>query len=161
MSISASAQGRRYGPFTYQVGIEKLREFALAVGGGIPSSGFSFESAPADIQPLYLDEDYARTTRHGTLVAPPTFAVVFNIRPFAAACRDPQNGIDLLRLVHGEQEFEFLEPVKPGDTLTTRGEITEAYSKAGMDFITVVAESHNQHGKLAVRGVYTGVVRPA
>ena len=51
MSISASAQGRRYGPFTYQVGIEKVREFALAVGGGIPSSGFSFESAPADIQP--------------------------------------------------------------------------------------------------------------
>ena len=118
--------------------------YALSVGLGadpMDEHQLAFVDANRDIQAL------------------PCMAVVLGHPGFWLG--NPDTGVDALRLVHGEQEFEFLEPVKPGDTLTTRGEITEAYSKAGMDFITVVAESHNQHGKLAVRGVYTGVVRPA
>ncbi|MBS2032120.1 MAG: MaoC family dehydratase N-terminal domain-containing protein [Deltaproteobacteria bacterium] len=159
MAIAPDAKGRSYGPFRYEVGAEKLREFALAVGGGVPSSSFSAADAPADMQRLYVDADYAKTTQHGSLVAPPTFCVVFNIRPFAAAVRDPQNQVNFLMLVHGEQEYEFLEPVKPGDVLTTTGKIEEAYSRSGKDFLTVVCESVNQRGQLAVRGTYTAVIR--
>ena len=159
MAISPGAKGRSYGPFRYEVGVEKLREFALAVGGGVPSSSFSAADAPPDIQPLYLDAEYAKSTRHGSLVAPPTFCVTFNIRPFAAAVRDPRNQVNFLMLVHGEQEYEFLQPVKPGDVLQTTGTVTEAHSRAGKDFLTVVCESVNQRGELAVRGTYTAVIR--
>jgi len=159
MPISPQAKGRTYGPFRYEVGAEKVREFALAVGGGVPSSSFSAEEAPKDIQRLYLDADYAKSTKHGSLVAPPTFCVTFNIRPFAAAVRDPQNNVNFLMLVHGEQEYEFLEPVKPGDVITSTGTVTEAYSRAGRDFMTVVCESVNQRGQIAVRGTYVAVIR--
>ena len=161
MAIDPSAQGRSYGPYRYEVGFEKVREFALAVGGGVPSSSFSAAEPPADINRLYIDPEFAKASKQGSVIAPPTFAVTFNIRPFAAACRDPKNQVNVLMLVHGEQEFEFLEPVRPGDVMTTTGKVTEAYAKAGRDFMTVVCESTNQHGRIAVRGTYTAVIRQA
>src|SRR5947208_3439782 len=116
MPIDPAAKGRSYGPFRYEVGLEKVREFALAVGGGVPSSSFSAAEIPGDLQPKYLAGE----------LAPPTFCVTFNIRPFAAAVRDPANRVDVLMLVHGEQAYEFLQPVRPGDVLTTMGQVTEA-----------------------------------
>src|SRR5437588_421535 len=147
MPIDPGAVGRSYGPYVYEAGLEKIREFALAVGGGVPSSSFSAADAPPDLDPRYLD---------GTL-APPTFCVTFNIRPFGAAIRDARNQIDALMLVHGEQEFEFLRPVRPGDVLTTTGAVTAALTKAGKDFLTVVCESRDARGELVVRGTYLAV----
>ena len=72
---------------------------------------------------------------------------------------DPALGIDLLRLVHGEQEFEFFESMRAGDAIATTGEIARISSKGGKDFLTVVTESANQHGKLVVRGTWTAVIR--
>jgi len=161
MALDPKSLGKSYGPYRYEVGLEKVREFALAVGGGVPSASFSAAPIPSDLQPLYFDPEYAKGTRHGSVVAPPTFAVLFNIRPFAAAVRDPENGVDLLMLVHGEQEFEFLQPVKPGDVMETVGEVTVASARGGREFLTVVCQSRNQRGELAVRGTYTAVIRTA
>jgi acyl dehydratase len=93
------------------------------------------------------------------VIAFPTFAVTFAIAPFAAAVSDPEIGIDLLMLVHGEQEFEFFEVMKPGDVMTTTGTITQIFEKSQKDFLVVVSESKNQNGKLLVRGTWTAVVR--
>jgi acyl dehydratase len=159
MSLDASMKGRSYGPFRYQASTEKIREFALAVGGGVPSSSFSAAPPPEDLNPIYLDAQAGIDAGHGGIVAPPTFCVTFNIRPFAAACTDPRNALNLLLLVHGEQTYEFLEPIRPGDVLQSQGTITDAVEKGGKIFFTVVCESHNQHGRLAVRGTYTAVIR--
>lgn len=159
MSLAPSLKGRTYGPFRYEASAEKIREFALAVGGGVPSAGFSAAPPPDDLDRSYLDDAAARAAGLPGQVAPPTFCVTFNIRPFAAACTDPHNGLDLLMLVHGEQVYEFLEPVRPGDVLESTGTITEAFEKAGKTFFTVTCESRNQRGVLAVRGIYTAVIR--
>lgn len=149
--------GRTYGPYVYEVGAEKIREFALAIGGGIPSSVYA-HPAPEGLSREYWDAEYARE-RHGALVAPPTFCVNFAIKPFVAATTDPDLQINLLLLVHGEQELEFVEPVKAGDVITTTGTITDLYEKSGKDFVVVTTSSRNQHGREAVRGVWTAVVR--
>ena len=128
MAIDRAHLGRRYGPFTYGVGREDLRDFVAAVGGGIPGHAFS-SRAPAFAHPLTWDEEAARTGPHGTLVAPPGFATTFAIEPFARAVSDPALGIDLVRLLHGEQELEWLEPVRPGDLLSTTGEITRIHAR--------------------------------
>lgn len=159
MPLDPGCKGRSYGPYVYEAAYEKIREFALAIGGGVPSASFSATLVPADLPRIYHDRDFARSTPHCDVVAPPTFAVTFNLRPFAAACHDPRNGVNLLMLVHGEQEYEFLQPIQPGHVLTTTGTITSAFDKAGMDFLTVVSESTNQRGQLAVRGTYTAVIR--
>jgi acyl dehydratase len=157
MAIDPKFVGKKYGPFTYQIGLEKMREFAYAVAGGVPSSGFAL--APEDLNPVLHDEKAARSGPYGSVIAFPTFAVTFAIAPFAAAVSDPELGIDLVRVVHGEQEFEFFDVMKPGETIITTGVIKEIYEKSQKDFLIVVTESKNQAGRLLVRGAWTAVIR--
>jgi acyl dehydratase len=92
-------------------------------------------------------------------VAAPGFAAVFAIEPFAAAVSDPALGLDLVKLLHGEQELEWLEPVRPGDRLETVGEITRIDERGNMDLVEVTTTTTNQHGRPVVRGVWTAVIR--
>lgn len=157
--IDPKFMGRSYGPFSYEAGVEKMREFALAVGGGIPSTGFSAAPAPATLHPWLHDREAAKSSPHGDLVALPTFAVTFAIAPFASACLDPELGINLVNVVHGEQEFEFLRPVRPGDVLTTRGAIADLYSKGGFDFLVVTTQTVDAKGAEVVKARWTAIVR--
>ncbi len=157
MAIDPKYLGKKYGPYQYHVGLEKLREFAYAVAGGVPS--VSFGPAPEGLNPLLYDEKAAKSGPYGDVIAFPTFVVTFAITPFGAAVSDPELGINLLTLVHGEQELEFFDVIRPGDVLTTTGTITQIYEKAHKDFMVVVTESKNQKGALVVRGTWTAVIR--
>jgi hypothetical protein len=151
MAIDKKHIGRTYGPTVYEIGAEKLREFSYAVGGGIPSMGFSGKGAPEGLDPkLWQGKD---------IVGFPTFSNVFAIAPFGQAVSDPALGINLLYLVHGEQEYEWFETIRPGDVITSTGVITDIYEKANMDFVTVTTESKNAAGKLVVRGKWTAVIK--
>ncbi len=158
MPVDPKHVGRTYGPYKYVVGLEKMREFAYAVGGGVPSSGF-MGGPPAGLNPLLYDEKVSADGPYGAPIAFPTFAVTFAIAPFSAALTDPELQINLLMLVHGEQEFELFDVMRPNDVMTTTGTITQIFEKAGKDFVTVVTESKNQTGKLVVRGTWTAVIR--
>jgi acyl dehydratase len=149
---------RRYGPYVYGVGREDLRNFSAAVGGGIPGRAFA-SSAPEHVHPFAWDEDAARAGPHGGLVATPGFATVFAIEPFATAVIDPALGLDLVRLLHGEQDLEWLEPVRPGDRLTTTGEVTRIDERGNLDVVEVTTLTVNQHGQTVVRGTWTAVIR--
>ncbi|WP_163865568.1 FAS1-like dehydratase domain-containing protein [Myxococcus eversor] len=158
MAIDKRFIGREYGPYTYTIGAEKLREFALAVGGAHPAAGTPGEP-PEHVSPLLYDDDAAKKGPYGDIIAFPSFAVVFAIRPFGAAVADPELGVNLLMLVHGEQELEFLGVMRPGDVMTTTGRIENIYGKAGMEFVVVATESRNQRGEVVVKGLWTGVIR--
>jgi acyl dehydratase len=151
--------GRTYGPFVYEAGLEKMREFAYAVGGGIPSTGFSATGAPEGLHPFLHDEAAAKAGAWGSVIAMPNFAVTFAIVPFGKACTDPELNVNLVRLVHGEQKFEFFEVVRPGDRLTTHGTITNIFAKRSLDFLEVTTETKNQTGALVVRAVWTAIIR--
>ncbi len=157
MAIDKRHLGRRYGPYRFVVGLEQVRDFVAATGGGVP--GHVFSSPPQSFHPWTWDEDAARASPHGGLVAPPTFAATFAIQPFAVACSDPELAVNVLRLVHGDQEFEFLEPVRAGDVLVTTGTITRIQERGNLDFLEVTTETVNQHGRSVVRGVWTAIVR--
>jgi len=93
------------------------------------------------------------------LVAPPAYAAVLAMQPFATACGDAELGLNVLRLVHGEQAFDFFEPVRAGDVLFTASEITQIHDRSNLDFLEVTPETVNQHGRPVVRGVWTAIVR--
>jgi acyl dehydratase len=156
MAIDPRHVGRRYGPFRNTVCAERIRAFALAVAGGVP--GY-FGSAHGEPHPYSADEEAARRSPHGTLVAPPTFGVTFAMEPFALACSDPMLGLDLLRLLHAEQEFEHGAPVRRGDVLTTEGEIVEVRSKGPLDFMIVRTETVNQAGERVLVARWSAVIR--
>lgn len=158
MAIDPSNVGRTYGPFQYTLGAEKMREFAFAIAGAVPSSSFG-GAAPEGLNPLFWDEEAARKGPYGTLVAFPTFAVNFAMKPFTEAVTDSRLGIDLVKLVHGEQAFEFHDVMRAGDVMTSRGTLTGIFEKAGMDFVVMQTESTNQHGKKVVSATWTAVIK--
>lgn len=158
MPIDPRHLGRKYGPFRYLAALEKIRDFALAISDGVPGR-IHWHGARADVHPWFVDQAAGRASPWGSVIAPPTFCVNFAMEPFAIACADPELGLDLVRLLHGEQEFTFHEPVRPGDELETVGEIAEVYAKGALDFMVVKTATRNQHGRLVVEGRWTAVVR--
>jgi len=67
---------------------------------------------------------------------PPTFAAVYCLAPtLAQLFTDPEVGINLAGLIHGEQRFEWPEPVHPGDIVDAEAEIVSVEEKRGMTFV--------------------------
>jgi acyl dehydratase len=85
----------------YEVGREKIREFADAIG---------------DQNPVYRSTEAARALGHPDVIAPPTFAIVLTYR-LAAFVLDPDLGLDYSRVVHGEQHFTHHRPIHAGESL--------------------------------------------
>lgn len=75
-------------------------------------------------------------------VVPPTFAAVYCLGPtLALLFGDPDVGIDLAGLIHGEQSFEWPAPVHPGDVVDATAEITGVDTRRGMTFVRLAMEA--------------------
>jgi len=158
MPIDRRHLGRRYGPYRFEVGRESILDFIAATDGGVPGRVFCTGGASAAVRDA-VEKPASPSAVPAPLVAPPTYAAVFAMQPFATACSDPELALHVLRLVHSEQAFEFLEPVRAGDVLFTTGEITRIQERGNLDFLEVTTESVDQHGRRVVRGVWTAIVR--
>lgn len=69
-------------------------------------------------------------------------------------------GLDLLRVLHAGQEFEYLGAVHAGDTLTTNSKIVDMYEKEGkrggtMLFIKSETTFTNQRGEDVLKSTST------
>jgi acyl dehydratase len=142
--MNESAKGKRYPPFTYEVGLEKVREYANAIG------------APEEV---HRDRDAARDAGFRDVVAPPMFAVVYSAGAVAPGILDPDVGINLGRMLHGSQEFVWGEPVVAGDVIETTATLVDLYERAGREFYIFESVSRNQDGQEVVRGTWTNIVR--
>ena len=142
--MDASAKGKRYPPFEYEVGKEKIREFAQAVG---------------EDNAVYFDRAAAKAAGFRDIPAPPMFAVVYSAGAMGPAILDPEVGIDFARMVHGGQEFVWGEPVCSGDEITTTPRCLEIYEKDGKGFYVFESVSKNQRGETVSVGTWTNIVR--
>jgi acyl dehydratase len=139
------------------MGAEKMREYAVAISGGVPS--YLSTGLPEDLHPVLHDEAAAASSAWGALIAFPMFAVLFSIAPAQAALLDPAMEVDVFRVLHGEQEFEFREVLRPGDVLLTTGTLESRTVRGNNELFIIRTDSVNQHGRLAVRGRFTAFVR--
>jgi acyl dehydratase len=144
MAVKEELKGKTYSPFEYEVGREKIREYARAVG---------------ETNPVYLEPEAARAAGFGNVVAPPMFCVVYSAGALGPAVLDPELEINLAFMVHGSQEFEWFEPVVAGDAITTSVTVKDIYEKNGMQFYVWESNSMNQEGKATVKGIWTNIVR--
>jgi acyl dehydratase len=142
--VDDSAKGKTYEPHLYEVGKEKIKEFAWAVG---------------EENPVYFDRDAARAEGFRDVPAPPMFAVVYSAGSVGPAVLDPDVGINFTMMVHGGQEFAWGEPVCAGDTISTETEVKEIYEDGGKGFYVFESVSKNQDGAEVVRGTWTNIVR--
>jgi acyl dehydratase len=142
--VDTAKIGKSYPPFEYEVGREKIREYAYAIG---------------DHDPVYHDRAAARAAGFRDVVAPPMFVVVYSAGAVGPAVLDPELGIDLARMLHGGQEFVWSEPVCAGDTITTAASVKDIYERDGRGFYVFESLSRNQDGQEVVRGTWTNIVR--
>lgn len=144
MAIDTKFIGKTYPEIKYHVCREKIREYAMAI---------------KNMDPHYMDENFASKTRYGTIIAPPTFCVVFGAYLIGPVFFDQDLKLNLAMLVHGEQELEFYEVVKDGDIITSNARIADIINKEKLDVIAIEVLSRNQEGRNVCKGIYTFVVR--
>ena len=144
MPVNEQAKGKAFPPFQYEVGKEKIKEYAWAVG---------------EDNPVYFDRDQAKAAGFRDVPAPPMFAVVYSAGAVGPAILDPDVGINFAMMVHGGQEFVWGEPVVAGDTITTETTVKDIYERGGMGFYVFESVSRNQDGQEVVRGTWTNIVR--
>lgn len=132
--IDRSHIGRELAPLTVDVEKGQLQFFAKATG---------------QTDPRYLDEAAARGAGYAALPAPPTFLFSLDLMqpdPFALY---RELGVDLNRILHGEQRFRYGTPICAGDRITLKTRIADLYDKknGAMEFIVLETDAVNQRGE--------------
>jgi acyl dehydratase len=123
-------------------------------------------NAVGDPNPLWADEAYAKKSRYGGIIAPPSFVyglnylckpaieVFFDLQPFKVE--------GYSRYVDGGIECEFITPIKAGDVLFSSVTLTDLYERKGssgkMLFVVYKVNWINQKGE-AIANVYRTVIR--
>ena len=119
-------------PMILEVEKGAIRKFAEAVG---------------DSNPLWIDEEMSQTSSVGGVVAMPTF--LRSMRP-----ERPQLPFDLpfQRLLDAGSEWEYFQPVRPGDRITAVSKLTDISERSGklgtMIFMIVIISYTNQCGQV-------------
>jgi acyl dehydratase len=142
--VSHDALGKSYPPFEYEVGREKIREYAYAIGA---------------TNPVHFEREAAQAQGFRDVVAPPMFAVVYSAGSVGPGVLDPELGINLMMMLHGSQEFVWDEPVCAGDTITTVTTFKDHRAEEGRTYFVFESVSTNQDGQETVRGTWTNIVR--
>src|SRR5215211_134230 len=144
MPVKTEAVGKRYPPVTYEVGREKIREYANTIGA---------------TNPVHHGREAALAAGYRDVVAPPMFCVVYSAAAVGPAVLDPEVGINFATMVHGGQEFVWGEPVCSGDEITTTTTVVDIHERNGMGFYAFESVSGNQDGAQVVRGTWSNIVR--
>ncbi|MFI6921885.1 MaoC family dehydratase N-terminal domain-containing protein [Nonomuraea spiralis] len=123
MALNRDFVGRTYpSAAPYEVSRVKIKEFAAAIG---------------DNNPVYRDREAARAAGYPDVIAPPTFPIVFSLQAGGEALVDPELGLNLAMVVHGEQRFEYVRPICAGDELFTIATITDIRSAGRNELLTI------------------------
>jgi acyl dehydratase len=134
MPLDPSFVGRTYPPSAeYEVGREKIREFAEAVG---------------DLHPAYLDPEAAKALGHPDVIAPPTFPIIISLPAAQQVVADPALGLNWDRIVHGDQRFVFERPLRAGDRISAVVRVESVRTMQGNDMINLAAELRTPEGEL-------------
>lgn len=144
MPVETKAVGKEWGPTEYTVGLEKIREYANAVG---------------EKSAVHQDSKAATDAGFRDVVAPPMFCVVYSSPAVAPVLFDPEVGINFATMLHGGQEFVWGEPVCAGDVISTKVVCKEIFQKDDKGFYVFESISTNQDGQEVCRGTWTNIVR--
>jgi acyl dehydratase len=147
--FDTSKVGQSFPPFTIEVERSKIRELALAIG---------------DTNPIYQSKKAAQAAGYRDVplypTSPTTFAFWGNTQMVSQLSG---LGINLMRILHGEEEYEYLAPIYPGDTLTGVMRLVDAKTRQSqggtLDILTIEINYTNQHNVLVLKARQVAIVR--
>ena len=136
MAINRDFIGRTFDfEVPYQVGREKVREFATAIG---------------DNNPLFHDLAAAQAAGHRDLLAPPTFPFVITYRAMIGAMGDPELNLNYAMVVHGEQKFTYTRPLYAGDEVIVDSVVADIAAVGRNELLTMEQHVKTLDGELIV-----------
>ena len=144
--LDKSKIGHQFPSFTVDIERGRLRFFANAIG---------------ETNPIYSDEAAAKAAGHRSIPAPPTYM-------FSVDLDGPELlpilgllDLDIGRVLHGSQEFDYLGQIYAGDSITQQCKIVDIYDKKGgaLEFVVQESSYTNQDGELVGRARQTLVYR--
>ena len=148
--FDTSKIGQSFSPFTVEVERCKIHELALAIG---------------DDNPIYHSREAALAAGYKDVPLYPTGPTIFGFWGNTGRGKELVNaGINVMRILHGEEEYEYLSPIYPGDVLTGITTITSGKNRQGrdgssMDIVTTETRYTNQDDQHVLSSRTTIVVR--
>ncbi|PHV65938.1 fused (3R)-hydroxyacyl-ACP dehydratase subunits HadA/HadB [Williamsia muralis] len=143
--VATSLLGRPYRlSDTYEVGREKIREFARAV---------------QDHHLAHYDVGVARALGHEGLVAPITFTAILGGISQRCVFEQFLPGYDLSQVLQTEQRIRQHRPLRAGDDITCRITLDAFRAGHGQDSFVLRTDMSDQTGALVQTGWTTAVAR--
>jgi hypothetical protein len=144
--LDRSKIGHEFPSFTVDVEKGRLRFFAKAIG---------------ETNPIYTDESAAQAAGYPTIPAPPTYMFSIDLDGPELLPIIGLLDLDIGRVLHGSQEFDYLGQIYAGDSITQQCKIVDIYDKKGgaLEFVVQESSYTNQNGELVGRARQTLVYR--
>ncbi|MCZ2109113.1 MAG: MaoC family dehydratase N-terminal domain-containing protein [Dehalococcoidia bacterium] len=144
-------------PLTSTITAKEAQRFALAAG---------------DLNPVYFDEEAAQAAGYETTIVPPTF-LGWALTPPGSAGNTRTDGLyraegrrvnlRVKRVMFGGEEWDFVQPVYPGDTVTAVTRLKDLEEKMGSSgpFVLQTTETTytNQRGETVARSRGKSIAR--
>lgn len=120
-----------------------------------------FAKATGQDDPIYLEVGAAQAAGFSDLPVPPTFLFSLGLERSNPLKIYQDMGIDLAKILHGTQSFEYHAPICAGDRITLRERITDIYEKKGgaLEFMVLETTATNQDGDTVATAKNTLVIR--
>ncbi|TDL74683.1 MaoC family dehydratase [Rhodococcus qingshengii] len=149
MSDVKDLLGLELEPYSMAVEKGKIKELAIAIG---------------DDNPIYYSLEAAKNAGYDGIPVPLTFLQVIEYHG-GYGFQEKMEVLKLnpVKILHGEQEYEYLGDIYAGDELHVTSKIVRADTKigssGGMDFVTEEIRYTNQKGELVAIAKITLVHR--
>jgi hypothetical protein len=141
MALKTDIRGMHYEyPDYFEVGREKIREFAAAIKCDDPAS---------------LDEKAAAELGYAGLVAPATFMTLFAILAQKDFFRAVDVGLEEMQIVQVDQKFVYSRPVIAGDRLWCHFDIVSVQERFGADIVVSKNTCIHDHGHVVIEAYTT------
>lgn len=147
------------------IGVEKVRHYDVT-----KRDIKRFAQAIGETNPIHFDEDYAKSTKYGAIIAPPLFCQMFTFEDVPPD-RLPSDGspieidvpIPVQRTVGGGSSYEIFQRVKAGDQITAKSTLRDVFTKQGKSgklyFVVVETEFSNQENEPIAKETATYIKR--
>lgn len=147
------------------IGVEKVRHYIVT-----KRDIKRFAQAIGETNPIYFDENYAKSTKYGVILAPPLFCQIFTFEDVPPD-QLPNDGspieidvpIPAQRTVGGASSYEIFQRVKVGDQITAKSMLKDVFTKQGKSgklyFVVVETEFSDQETKLVAKETATYIKR--
>jgi len=142
-----SKLGMEFPVYTFTVTKDKIIEFAIAV---------SQKDNKEQINPIYYDEEAAKKAGYQGIPISPTFPTSSFFWTGGGLMGTVKIlGIDLSRLLHREEEYEYFGSIYAGDVITRKMKVIDMLKKKTRDRVVEVTiletELINQRGELVLK----------